>query len=155
LGVTRWRGLNEEGRFPFPGATMTRRVGALAATALVAAIVTFVGVLYFFEPIASAAPPSAAPVPAALGFFVHIMLSVLLLDWVSRQIGRPVRAALIIAASQIILVSVDFVLRGERGIATGAASAVLILVTWTMMGVVYRAVLPDTRSGDDEALSSG
>lgn len=132
---------------------MTRRIGALVATAVVAAIVTFVGVFYFFEPIASADPPSAPPVPAALGFLVYILLSVLLLDWVSRQIGRPVKAALIIAASQIILVSVDFVLRGERGIATGAASAALILVTWSMMGAVYQAVLPEAKTGEDQALS--
>ena len=134
---------------------MMRRIGGLVATALVAAIVTFVGVVFFFEPIASADPPSAPPLPAALGFLVYIILSVLLLDWVSREIGRPMKAALIISASQIILVSVDFVLRGERGIATGAASAVLILVTWTTMGAVYRAVLPDPRSRDDQALLSG
>ena len=134
---------------------MTRRIWDLVATAVAAAIVTFVGVFYFFEPIASADPPSTAPVPAALGFLVYITLSVLLLDWVSRQIGRPVKAGLIIAASQIILVSIDFVLRGERGIATGAASAVLILVTWTVMGAVYRAVLPGTRGGENQALSAG
>lgn len=69
--------------------------------------------------------------------------------WVNRQIGRPVKAGLIIAVSQIILVSVDFVLRGERGIATGAARAVLILVTWTVMGAVFGAVL--TRLGEDQA----
>jgi hypothetical protein len=134
---------------------MTRRIGAWVATAGVAAIVTFVGVVYVFEPIASADPPSAPPVPAAVGFLVYIGLSVLLLDWVSRQIGRPMKAALIIAASQIILVSVDFVLRGERGIATGAASAVLILVTWTMMGAVYRAFLPDARTRESQAFPEG
>lgn len=132
---------------------MMRRVGALAATAVVAAIVTFVGVFYFFEPIAAADFPSAPPVPTAVGFLVYILLSVLLLDWVNRQVGRPVKAGLIIAVSQIILVSVDFVLRGERGIVTGAASAVLILVTWTVMGAVYGAVL--TKSGEDQALSAG
>ena len=134
---------------------MKRRIGALVATAAVAAIVTFVGVFYFFKPIASANPPSAPPVPAAVGFLVYIILSVLLLDWVSRQIRRPMKAALIIAASQIILVSVDFVLRGERNIATGAASAVLILVTWTTMAAVYRAVLPDPKGRGNEAWSAG
>lgn len=134
---------------------MTRRIGALLATAAVAAIVTFVGVFYFFEPIASANPPTAPPVPAAVGFLVYIILSVLLLDWVSRQIRRPMKAALIIATSQIILVSVDFVLRGERNIATGVASAVLILVTWTAMAAVYRAVLPDAKARENEALASG
>jgi len=134
---------------------MARRIGALVATAVVGAIITFVGVVHFFEPIASADSPSAPPVPAALGFLVYMVLSVLLLDWVSRQIGRPVKAALIIAASQIILVSIDFVLRGERGIATGAASAGLILVTWTSMAAVYQAVLPDTKSEDEQAVSAG
>ena len=134
---------------------MKTRIAALLATAAVAAIVTFVGVFYFFQPIASANPPSAPPVPAVVGFLVYIILSVLLLDWVSRQIRRPMKAALIIAASQIILVSVDFVLRGERSIATGAASAVLILVTWITMAAVYRALLPDTKPRGTEAWATG
>lgn len=125
---------------------MMRRIGALAATAAVAAIVTYVGVVHVFEPIAAGDPPPGPPVPAAVGFLVYIGLSVLLLDWATRQTGRPVKAALVIAASQIILVSVDFVLRGERGLATGAASAVLILVTWTAMGAVYGAWLSDAQS---------
>jgi hypothetical protein len=134
---------------------MTRRIVALAATAAVGAIVTFAGVVYFFEPIAAADPAAAPPVPAAVGFLVYIGLSVLLLDWVSGQVGRPVRAALIIAASQIILVSVDFVLRGERGLATGVASAVLILVTWSLMGVAYGAVISATKPTGDQAADVG
>ena len=134
---------------------MNRRIGALLATAAVAAIVTFVGVFYFFQPIASANPPSAPPVPPAVGFLVYIILSVLLLDWVSRQTRQPMKAALIIAASQIILVGIDFVLRGERSIATGAASAVLILVTSTAMAAVYRALLPDTKRREHEVVATG
>jgi hypothetical protein len=134
---------------------MIRRIGALGVTAMVAAIVTFVGVFYFFEPIAAGDSASAPPVPAAVGFLIYILLSVLLLDWATRLVGRPVKAALVIAASQIILVSVDFVLRGERGIATGAASAILILVTWTLMAAAYGAMLPDTESAEDQALSAG
>lgn len=134
---------------------MTRRIAALAATAAVAAIVTFVGVFYFFQPIAAADVAAAPPVPAAVGFLVYIVLSVLLLDWATGHVGRPVTAALIIAASQIILVSVDFVLRGERGIATGAASAALILVTWSLMGVVYGAVRSTVKSAGDQAAEIG
>jgi hypothetical protein len=119
---------------------MTKRIGALAATAAVAAIVNFVGVIYFFKPIATADSAASPPVPAALGFLVYIVLSVLLLDWATRQIGRP-----------FILVSVDFVLRGERGVATGAASAVLILVTWTLMAAAYGAILPETKPAADRA----
>jgi len=129
---------------------MTRRIMALAAAGVAAAIVTFVGVVHFFEPIAAADAPGPPPVPAALGFLVYVVLSVLLLDWVSAQVGRPIRAALVIAASQIILVSVDFVLRGERGVATGVASAVLILVTWGSMGAIYGAILaPGPKAGGE------
>jgi hypothetical protein len=123
----------------------TRRIRALAATAVVAAIVMYVGVIHFFEPIAAADAVSAAPVPPAVGFLVYICLSVLLLDWVIRELGQPLKAALIISASQIILVSVDFVLRGERGMVTGAASAILILATWMAMGVVYGTVAGESR----------
>ena len=134
---------------------MTRRIGALLASAAVGAIVTLVGVIYFFEPIASANVASAPPVPAATGFLVYIMLSVLLLDWVSEQMGNPIKAALIIAASQIILVSVDFVLRGERSIATGAASAVLILATWGAMGAVRSRFASSASSANKQSVQMG
>jgi hypothetical protein len=134
---------------------MSRRASAFVATLAIAAIVNYVGVIHFFRPIAMADSVANPPVPAGVGFFVYVVLSVLLLDWVSRQIGRPIKAALIIAASQIILVSIDFVLRGERGIATGVASAALILATWSVMGAVYGAVLSDRKSAGDRARTGG
>lgn len=134
---------------------MTRRLGALLAAATVYSIVMFVGVVFFFQPIAAADAVVGPPVPAPLGFFIYIVLSVLLLDWVSGMVGRPIKAALIIAASQIILVSVDFVLRGERGATTGAASAVLILATWGAMGAVYAVLAPSGRSAHDDAMETG
>lgn len=114
---------------------MARRVAAVGAAALVAVVVNFFGVVFFFRPIAEADSVGALP-PPAIGFLVYILLSVLVLDWASQQFGQPVKVALVIAASQIILV-VDLVLRGERGPATGAAGSVLILVTWITMGFAY------------------
>jgi hypothetical protein len=119
---------------------VNRRTGALLATAVAAAVVNLVGVIYFFQPIAENDAAGRPLVPPAVGLIVYVLLSVLVLDRVSRHMRSTIRAALAIAASQIILVSIDFVLRGERGIATGAASAVLILVTWTVMAMVYDKV---------------
>lgn len=76
--------------------------------------------------------------------------SVLLLDWAIQRFGHPVRIGLAIALSQVVLV-VDLVLRGDRGVATGAAGAALILVTWTTMGFVYGKARPDADSPVDRA----
>lgn len=124
---------------------MRSRFGAVFAAAVTAAVVNLVGVLYFFQPIAAGDSPGGPLLPAPVAFLVYVALSVLLLDWVSQKVGDPVGAGLAIAFSQIILVSVDFVLRGERGLATGAASAVLILITWLGMGVAYELVLRKRR----------
>lgn len=118
---------------------------ALVAATLAAAVVNFVGVIYFFDPITARDSPGGPIVPSALGFLVYVLLSVVLLDWASQRSGHSLRSGLVIAFSQIILV-VDLTLRGERGLATGAAGAVLILVTWTAMGAVYGMVLPHADS---------
>lgn len=120
---------------------MSKRITALFVTALAAAVVNFVGVVYFFEPITTGDSAGGPILPSALGFLIYVLLSVVLLDWASQRSGHPLRSGLVIAFSQIILV-VDLTLRGERGLATGAAGAVLILITWTVMGVVYGKILP-------------
>lgn len=129
---------------------MPKRVTALVATALAAAVVNFFGVVYFFDPITAADSGGAPIVPSALGFLVYVLLSVALLDWASQRTGQPVGSGLVIGFSQIILV-VDLTLRGERGLATGAAGAVLILITWTVMGMIYGKMLPDVGPTVDEA----
>jgi hypothetical protein len=131
---------------------MARRIGAIMGSAVFGAIVTLVGVIYFFEPIAATAAVAGPPVPAPVGLLIYIALSVLLLDWASEHAGGPIRASMMIAASQIILVSVDFVLRGERSATTGAASAVLILATWGTMGAVYRVLGSSSRSAENRSV---
>ncbi len=118
---------------------MTRRLAALAGAAIVSVAVNLVGVIYFFRPIAEGDSAPDAPPPAAVGFLVYVLLSVGLLDWASRRFGHPVRVALLAALAQIVLI-VDLVLRGERGVATGAAGSVLTLATWLAMGFVYDRV---------------
>ena len=79
-----------------------------------------------------------------------MLLSVAVLDWGVQRFGQPLKVGLVIALSQITLV-VDLVLRGERGVATGAAGAVLILVTWTAMGFAYGKAMPGREAAVDPA----
>jgi len=58
----------------------------------------------------------------AVGLLVYVSLSVALFVWVARQLGNPYKAAFVIGASQFVLVNVDFVLRGDRGLMTAGAS---------------------------------
>ena len=126
-----------------------KRVTAIVAAALVAVAVNFFGVVFFFRPIAEGDSQIGPLPPPAIGFLIYVLLSVLVLDWAVQRFGQPMKVGLVIAASQIILVT-DLVLRGERGIATGAAGAVLILVTWTAMGFAYRKVFSDRAVGADQ-----
>ena len=119
---------------------MNGRVGAVVLATLAALAANFFGVVFFFRPIAANDTPSGESVPPVLGLLTYVLLSVAVLDWASRRFGEPVRIALVIAAAQIILV-IDLVLRGERGVATGAAGSALIIVTWLAMGFVYRRAL--------------
>jgi hypothetical protein len=111
---------------------------AALATALV---VSSFGVVRFYAPIADADAPGGPPVPLALGFSVSIPLLVLFFDWVSRQMGSPMKAAMTVAISQLLLVDVDYVLSGKRGVAAGSASALLLLVNWSLIGAVYGKLL--------------
>lgn len=125
------------------------RTKAVIAAAVVAVAVNFFGVVFFFRPIAEADSVGWLP-PQAVGFSVYVLLSVFVLDWGVRRFGQPVKMGLVIAFSQIILV-IDLFLRGERGIATAAAGAVLILATWTAMGYAYGKAMSNRRSAVDPA----
>ncbi len=93
--------------------------------------------MFFFEPIARADKLVGPIVPPAVGFFIYIALSIALFDWAARRMQNPYTAAFLIAASQFILVNVDFVLAGKRGLLTGAASTILIASTWAAIAVAY------------------
>ena len=131
-----------------------KRAIAILLAAVVAVVVNFFGVFFFFRPIAEAdSGPGWIP-PAVAGFLIYVLLSVLLLDRAVQRFGQPIRTGLLIAAAQIILV-VDLTLRGERGIATAAAGAILILVTWTAMGFAYGKAFPGRTSNTAEPVAPG
>ena len=62
---------------------------------------------------------SAGLLPGWLGLLIVSALGAFLLDWVNQAIGNPLRSAVVIAASQVLLVDVYYVLNGNRGLACG------------------------------------
>ena len=110
---------------------------AFLAAFVVASVVNLGGVMLFFGPIAKADAPSGPLVPPIIGFLVYVILSVMLFDWTARQMRSAYKAAFIVGASQFLLVNVDFVLAGKRGLLTGAASTVLMVVTWGCVAFAY------------------
>ena len=111
---------------------------AVIAAFIAAGVVNLVGVLFFFNAIVEADPPPGIPiVHTAVGFFVYVILTVALFDWTARQMCNAYKAAFIVAASQFLLVNVDFVLAGKRGLMTGAASTLLLGVTWFCVAFAY------------------
>ncbi|MGE0640788.1 MAG: hypothetical protein AB7G12_16405 [Thermoanaerobaculia bacterium] len=116
---------------------MPRRLLPAVAAFVVLAACFLAGVLFFLRPILDADSPGGPLVPRGAGFFLSILLYILLYVWVEKQMGDAMKAAVAIALAQLLLVDVDFVLSGERGVAAGAASALLLLVSWTATGFVY------------------
>jgi hypothetical protein len=102
-------------------------------------VVTTGGVVFWFRPIAEADVGGRPAVPPAVGLLIYSALSVMLFVWIVRRLGRPFAAAFAIGAAQYILV-LDLSLRGERGLATAAASAVLIGASWASVALVYSLV---------------
>jgi hypothetical protein len=116
---------------------MQRNWKSILAAFVVSCVVTLVGVKFYFGPIAESDVPSGPLLAPAVGFLIYVSISIVLFDWVARQLQNAYKAAFIIGASQFILVNVDFVLRGERGFATAVASTVLLVATWISVAAAY------------------
>jgi len=116
---------------------MKRNWQAIFSAFVAASVVNLGGVLLFFDPIAKSDSADGPIVAPAIGFFVYVILSVALFDWTARQVRSAYKAAFIVGASQFILVNVDYVLAGKRGIMTGAASTVLMIATWICVALAY------------------
>lgn len=118
------------------GITQSRQK-ALFGAFITSAVVNIVGVVFFFEPIARRDPPGVALVHPAVNLLVYVGLTVALFDWTARQMRSAYKAAFVVAAAQMLLVNVDYVLSGKRGVVTAGASTVLMLVTWLSVAAVY------------------
>ena len=132
---------------------MIMRWKALLAAFVSAAAINLVVVLALLNPIAAVDSAAGPLVHPAIGLLVYAGLSVCLFDWVARKMGNPYKAALAIAGAQFILVNVDFVLAGKRGLATAGASTVLLALTWVSVAWVYSLFTRKPTSSGDESVN--
>ena len=109
---------------------------ALGVSFVVMSLVTLVGVMFWFRPVLEADEPGGPLTSAPVNLAIYSMISVLLYDWAVRRFKALFDIAFVMGASQYILV-IDLTLRGERGLATAGASAVLIFATWASVALVY------------------
>ena len=101
------------------------------------AVIYLAGVVFFFRPIAERDTIGAQLVPPLIGFLVSTSLYITLFVWIAKRMRSGLRAGLALALSQLLLVNVDYVLTGDRGLATAAASSLLLIVAWSTTGWVY------------------
>lgn len=120
-------------------------IPSVIATFLTLAALYLVGVLLLLDPVAAGDAVSGPLLPLPLAFVVAIMVYTALFVWLERMIGEPFKAAMAIVLSQMALVNVDFVLSGKRGVATAAASTLILFVSWSAVAWVYGRLKP--RSG--------
>lgn len=115
---------------------MSSRVQAMVGTAITAFIIFWLGVRFVFGPVVANDQPGTA-LPSWLALAIASIIFVFLLDWAATAVGNAVKAALIISLSQIVLVDIYYPLNGTRGWAAAAASIVVLLVGWFIVGTVY------------------
>ena len=116
---------------------MSDRMKPILGALVAGYVINFTLITYFFGPILANDAPAGAMVPAWLSLAILSVLSILFYDWVNQAVGAPVRSAMIVAVSQILILDVYFVLNGTRGLAAAGAGAVLLLVGWGVAGMVY------------------
>ena len=116
---------------------MSDRIKPLLGTLVAIYVIQFAGVTFFFGPILADDAPTGELAPVWLSLAIVAVLLLIFYDWVNQAVGSPVKSAMIIAVSQILILDVYYVLNGTRGIAAAGASAALLLVSWGVAGMVY------------------
>ncbi len=133
---------------------MSSRVQAMVGTAITAFIVFWLGVRFVFGPVMANDQPGE-PLAQWLALAVAAILFVYLLDWAAGITGNAVKAALIIALSQIVLVDIYYPLNGMRGWVAAGASIAVLLVGWLIVGTVYGKLSGGGGAGSGGAESGG
>lgn len=82
----------------------------------------------------AAGTPHLSPVGSIL---VLTVIAVMMIAWVYGRVQQWMQTALTIALPQIILVDVYNVLNGMRGVTSGIASAVALMIVWHVSSFVY------------------
>ena len=116
-------------------------IKALLGTAIVFGVTSFLLNTYLFTPTLDpadvAAAAAAAMLPRYASFALMSVINALMISWVTGMTGNGVKAGLVIAVSQIVLVDVFYVLDGRRGLAAAGASVVVLLVSLVASGYIY------------------
>lgn len=116
---------------------MNSRMPSILGAAVAAFVVAWVGVTYWFGPAMAADAPADPILPGWVSLGIVSIVSALFLDWINQSVGQPMKSAMVIAISQILLVDVYYVLNGTRGIRPALASVVILLAMWGVAGTAY------------------
>lgn len=130
---------------------MSERMKPILGAFVTTLVIGYLGVTYFFGPIMAEDAPTGPMMPAAASLAVYGLIGVLFYDWVNQQVGHPLKSAMILAISQILLVDVYYVMNGTRGIMAAGASIVVLLVAWGAAGTVYGMLLGDGGGASEAA----
>tara|TARA_Y100001934_G_scaffold179319_1_gene212110 strand:+ start:167 stop:544 length:378 start_codon:yes stop_codon:yes gene_type:complete len=110
---------------------------SILAAFVTTCVVNLVGIYFIFQPVAQADDAAMLSLPPIIGFLIYIVLCTALLHWATQHLRSAYKAAFIIGTSQFILVNVDYVLIGQRGIMTAAASTLVLATTWFLAACAY------------------
>ena len=116
---------------------MSARMKPILGGMVAAILVNYLGVYYFYGPIAESAGPGTMALPRGVALVIASVFFVLFFDWANQHVGDPMKTALIVAISQILLVDVYYYLNGQRSLSQAAASVVVLMVSWVAVGMVY------------------
>jgi uncharacterized membrane protein YesL len=119
---------------------------AIVGAFLALGVLYLAGVVLLLDPIAAGDAPTSPLIPLPVAFVIAIAVYVALFVWVEQRMSSPFSAAMTIAFSQFALVNVDYVLSGKRGLATAAASTVILFVSWSAVAVVYARLRTKTEA---------
>ncbi|MFQ5679646.1 MAG: hypothetical protein ACE5HP_09325, partial [Gemmatimonadota bacterium] len=126
---------------------MSPKLRAMVITFVTAFVVFYLGVRFVFGPAIENDQPGE-PMTFWLSLAIAEVLFVVLLAWASDATGNAVKAAMIIALSQLVLVDIYYPLAGRRGWGAALASAAVLIVGWFIVGSVYGKL---TAGGEAEA----
>ena len=113
---------------PFLGAFVVLSIGYLA------------GFFFFGHLFADEAPANPPLLPFFPAFAISNVLLVIFFAWVAREMEHTMNAALSVAIGQILLVNVFYVMTGSRTVIAGAASSLVLLVTWPLVAITFQAL---------------
>ena len=116
---------------------MSAKMKAMVAALVTALVIFYLGTTYFYGPIRESTAGSASAVSPFAALLIVSILMVFFLTWVYDNVGDGAKAGVIIGVSQVLLVDVYYPLQGERSWAAAAASAVLLVAGWWVIGTVY------------------